>query len=263
MKKRIKFVQEQLNKRGLDAGPVDGIAGPKTLTALDSIEEIHSEWSNKRKIIGFIQLLCKEKKIEVGAIDGYWGPQTDNAFESLEYFIKNGKLPSPWRDIELAEEVNPNNWPKDNEDELEGFYGEVGKNQTRIQLPYSHKLAWNKKVVINRFSCHEKVHDSLLRILTRVFEHYGIDEIKKLRLDLWGGCLNVRNKRGGSTPSVHSWGVAMDYDPEKNNLKWGRDRAAFAKPEYDMWWKFWEEEGWVSLGRQKNYDWMHVQAVKL
>ncbi len=263
MKKQVQLVQEQLKKRGLDVGPVDGIIGTKTLKALDSVEEIPSEWSNKRKIIGFIQLLCKEKKIEAGPIDGYWGPQTDNAFESLEYFLKNEKLPPPWRDIELAEEVNPNDWPKDNEDELMGFYGEVGENQTRIQLPYPHKLAWNKRVVINRFSCHEKVHDSLLKILTRVFEHYGIDEIKKLRLDLWGGCLNVRSKRGGSTPSVHSWGVAVDYDPEKNNLKWGRDRAAFAKPEYDMWWKFWEDEGWVSLGREKNYDWMHVQAVKL
>lgn len=28
-------------------------------------------------------------------------------------------------------------------------------------------------------------------------------------------------------------------------------------------WKCWEEEGWVSLGRQRNYDRMHVQAAKL
>jgi hypothetical protein len=28
---------------------------------------------------------------------------------------------------------------------------------------------------------------------------------------------------------------------------------AFAQPEYDAWWRFWEEEGWVSLGRTKNY----------
>ena len=84
-----------------------------------------------------------------------------------------------------------------------------------------------------------------------------------MRLDLWGGCLNVRKMRGGSRYSMHSWGIAIDYDPGKNRLKWGRDRAAFAKPEYDTWWRLWEEEGWVSLGRTRNFDWMHVQAAKL
>ncbi|MCF8078467.1 MAG: hypothetical protein K9K88_04215 [Desulfobacterales bacterium] len=46
-------------------------------------------------------------------------------------------------------------------------------------------------------------------------------------------------------------------------LKWGRDRAHFARTEYDAWWRLWEEEGWVSLGRQRNFDWMHVQAAQL
>ena len=40
-------------------------------------------------------------------------------------------------------------------------------------------------------------------------------------------------------------------------------RFAFARPEYNMWWKLWEEEGWVSLERQRNFDWMHVQAARL
>ncbi len=62
---------------------------------------------------------------------------------------------------------------------------------------------------------------------------------------------------------MHSWGIAVDYDPERNLVKWGRDRATFAKSEYDTWWKLWEEEGWVSLGRTRNFDWMHVQAAKL
>ena len=69
--------------------------------------------------------------------------------------------------------------------------------------------------------------------------------------------------RGGTRWSTHAWGIAIDYDPDRNQLKWGRDRAAFARPEYDAWWRLWEEEGWVSLGRTRNYDWMHVQAAKL
>jgi hypothetical protein len=48
-----------------------------------------------------------------------------------------------------------------------------------------------------------------------------------------------------------------------NKLQWGRDRAAFASAEYDAWWRTWEAEGWVSLGRTRNYDWMHVQAARV
>ena len=63
--------------------------------------------------------------------------------------------------------------------------------------------------------------------------------------------------------SMRSWGIAIDDDPARNRLKWKRDRANFAKPDYDAWWRFREEEGWVSLGRSRNYDWMHVQAARL
>ena len=37
----------------------------------------------------------------------------------------------------------------------------------------------------------------------------------------------------------------------------------FWGPEYDAWWRCWESEGWVSLGRLRNFDWMHIQAAKL
>jgi hypothetical protein len=62
---------------------------------------------------------------------------------------------------------------------------------------------------------------------------------------------------------MHAWGVAVDYDPEHNKFKWGWDRAAFARSEYDAWWKIWEDEGWTSLGRTRNFDWMHIQAPHL
>ena len=82
-------------------------------------------------------------------------------------------------------------------------------------------------------------------------------------LDLWGGCHNIRPIRGGTRRSAHSWGIAIDFDSDRNQLHWGRDKATFAKPEYDYWWKYWEEEGWVSLGRIRNFDWMHLQAARL
>ena len=73
-KKEIKFVQAQLNARGLDAGPEDGILGQRTLDALNRVEGIPAQWSKTRKAVAFIQMLAKENGIETGDVDGYWGP---------------------------------------------------------------------------------------------------------------------------------------------------------------------------------------------
>lgn len=262
-KKQIRFVQWHLNSQDLDSGPEDGILGSQTLGVLSQVEGIPANWSKRRKVTGYIQKVAIENEIETGDIDGYWGPQTEFAFDVLYELLVEQKQPLLWRPEDLTN-LNPNDWPAQSSNrELEKIYGKVGNNQTRIQLPYPHRLAWDQGKTLNSFLCHEKVHDSLHRVLTRVLDQHGEERLRELRLDLWGGCLNVRKMRGGSRYSLHSWGIALDYDPQRNRLKWGRDRAAFARPEYDEWWKIWQQEGWVSLGRSRNFDWMHVQAATL
>lgn len=266
----VRMMQTELKKAGHSPGKVDGGLGPDTYTAVNAAlagrqAELPAEWTgwtDKRKAVAYVQLLCKDRDIEVGDVDGYWGSQTEFASGELAELMATGNRPAPWRDVEPLD-INPNSWPRQSGADLKSFYGEVGKNQVRVALPFPHRLAWDLRKTVNSFSCHEKVHDSLKRVLTRVHDHYGIDRIRELRLDHWGGCLNVRKMRGGTRYSMHSWGIAIDYDPTHNQLRWGRDRASFAHSDYDAWWQFWEEEGWVSLGRTKNYDWMHVQAAKL
>jgi len=259
----IDFLQAELKRKGYDPGPIDGVMGSKTRAALAKVKDLPKSWPDERKAVGFIQLVATAEGIEAGKIDGLWGPQTSFAYNSLKQLRLTGALPPTWRPEEI-QDVNPHSWPSQkNEQDLIAFYGEVGTNQTTIVLPYPHILAWDTAKKVTKFSCHKKVHDSMLRVLTKVKNHYGIQEISRLHLDMWGGCLNVRKMRGGSRFSMHSWGIAVDYDPENNQLNWGRDRATFAQPEYTRWWELWEEEGWLSLGRTRNFDWMHVQAAKL
>ncbi len=272
----ITFAQKKLQAAGLDPGKIDGCLGDQTYRAVRAALQAKAAqlpkdwqtWSGQRQAVAYLQLLCLENGIDPGAIDGGWGPQTTYAVESLDYRDRHGQLPKPWRDDEPAASpvilpAPAQRWPRQTQAELVKFYGEPGTHQVSINLPYPHRLAWDLEKVVNRFSCHEQVHDSLERVLTKVLAHYGPERIHALHLDLWGGCLNVRKMRGGSNWSMHSWGIAIDYDPAHNQLKWGKDRAHFARPDYAVWWQCWEEEGWLSLGRTRNYDWMHVQAARL
>jgi hypothetical protein len=259
----IRFIQAELKRLGHDPGPVDGIAGGKTKAALDRVTALPKTWPLERKLTGLIQVTAAENGLDPGPVDGLWGQRTAAAYDELRHLRLFGVVPAPWRPEGIVSS-NPNNWPTQRTDaELTAFFGEMGKNQKRITLPYPHRISWDMDKSVNSFSCNAKVHDSLLRILTKVKDTYGMEGIRELRLDVWGGCLNVRKMRGGDRYSTHSWGIALDYDPENNQLRWGRDRASFARPEYDRWWQIWEEEGWVSLGRQRNFDWMHIQAARL
>ena len=278
----LKELQRRLQKLPLYRDEIDGICGPHTRDAIKAllITRQNSDWLGwpaNRLLIAGKQALCDLDGIEVGDIDGIMGPQTQYAFSVYAARCRGDKTVETWRDEEekkppivppppKASNLAPrppkaSNWPK--QSGTTAFYGEVGQNQTKLVFPYPVCLAWDTSTFVKSTSCHEKVHDAALRILTRVLDHYGLDKIRELRLDRFGGCLNVRRMRGGSAWSMHSWGIAFDFDPDRNQLRWGRDRAAFARPEYEKWFELWEEEGAISLGRLRNFDWMHTQFATL
>jgi hypothetical protein len=241
----------------------DGKLGPKTRAAAKEFlkaqgypAKVWINWSVARKWVAVQQVVMKNLGIDVGAVDGLIGPQTRYAIEK-------------WQDI--TRDVPPVSlpstgkvkWPKHANSSMVSFYGNRGTNLVTLQCPYPLRLAWQTSTVVRSFKIHKKCHGSALKVLQKVLLVYGLDEIKRLRLDLWGGCFNNRAVRGGTKWSTHAWGAAIDWDPDRNQLRWGRDKASFAKSAYDEWWKAWEDEGWVSLGRKRNYDWMHVQAAQL
>jgi len=129
-----------------------------------------------------------------------------------------------------------------------------------IKLPFPMRLAWDTKTVINSFQCHKSVAKQLTDIYTDILAHYGLVEIQRLGIDLWGGCFNYRLMRGGSELSIHSWALAVDHDPNRNLLKETSKTARFARPEYKAMIDIFYKHGFESLGREKNYDWMHFQV---
>jgi hypothetical protein len=258
-------------------GPLDGVVGPQMKAAIASILKEYKipcdKWALARRLLAVEQLFYKSLKLYSGPIDGQEGPDTKYAREQYE-----AKQVTTWRDtveetIKVAPEAAPvvkapvaapsnkTAWPR--QSGCGSFYGGVGTNQATAIMPYEMCLAWETKSKVTKFSCHKKVKEPIERIFGRTLDYYGYEKIKELRLHYWGGCLNVRKMRGGSSWSMHAWGIAVDMDPDRNQLKWGRDRAVFAKPEYKKFWEFVYDEGAISLGIERNYDWMHFQFARL
>ncbi len=128
-----------------------------------------------------------------------------------------------------------------------------------INLPYPMRLAWDLNTKVSRMSCHKLVADKFIAVFNDLLKHYGYAKIVELGIDLFGGCFNFRKMRGGSDWSRHSWGVAIDLDPARNLLKETSKTARFARPEYKPMIDIFYKHGFVSLGVEKNYDWMHFE----
>lgn len=265
-------VQRLLTAAGYYNGGIDGDAGPKTNAAVEKLlsarksELPGGKLNDRRRMVAAAQLVLKHAGFEPGTIDGYSGHNTLEAFNAWAYEKEHGHAENLGRDDAPLFDAEPpvqssTVWPR--QSGVSDFYGPVGKNQTSIVLPYPMVIAWNTRQSVSKMTCHEKVADAMSGIFARTLDEYGLDRIKALGLNMYGGCLNVRKMRGGSSWSMHSWGIAVDLDPANNQLRWGRDRARFAKPEYENFWRIVEAAGAVSLGRARNYDYMHFQFARL
>jgi hypothetical protein len=235
MKKSVSEIQSRLAELGIYKGTIDGRTGPQTKAAIRGFQRLNSLTP-----------------------DGIAGPKTQDALWPAIIPQRDADLQS---DAEDAVPPDVPMWPRQRD--MEKFYGPVGKNQTILVLPFTMKLAWDLRQPIHRFSIHEKCHDSAKRCFERIADAYTEEARERTGINIFGGCLNVRKMRGGSSWSMHAWGAAIDFDPARNQLRWTPAQSRLMKPDCEAFWRIWESEGWVSLGRTRGIDAMHVQAARL
>lgn len=132
---------------------------------------------------------------------------------------------------------------------------------TSITPPYQMRLAWDTDQVARKIRCHKQVARDLSNILEKIWDAYDrdLEKIKAARMDLYGGCYNYRPMRGLATLSMHSWGVAIDLDPDRNALgvKWEDGKGMMPTNVIDIF----QDSGWTWGGGFKRPDAMHFQAA--
>jgi hypothetical protein len=243
---RVKNAQRVLRAAADYRGKIDGLVGRQSLAAAwraadtSALEKVLGPLSPERRIIAAAQAILDRAGFDPGAIDGLWGSGTDAAFCAW----RGDKMPA--RGLDTAEAFGP--------------AGSARCTAGVIALPWRMVLAWDRSQVITSIRCHEMVAASGQRAFDRIAAAYNPAQRRDLGLDQYGGCYNFRPMRGGKSLSTHAYGLAIDFDPTRNRLRWGADQARLAQSDAVPFWQAWEAEGWLSLGRAKNYDWMHVQA---
>lgn len=162
-------------------------------------------------------------------------------------------------------------WPS--QSECDAYYGNprgvngepsagwVKANLVTIPVPYAMVTAWDGQPV-KQIRIHRKCADSLGRVLQAIWVASGHNQavIEQWGADKFGGTFAFRTKRGLASLSMHAYGCAIDFDPERNGLGNARGHlrdcplviAAF------------KAENWVWGGDwQGRPDPMHFQAARV
>lgn len=259
-KEAVRIAQAVLKKGAGYTGAIDGVPGPKTLAAAWRVPSPRPAGWNAmppaRRVIAAAQMVLTAARRDPGPVDGFMGQRTEAAAtlylgdawpRPAVTFGTPGQALGVWgSEATMAEMFGP--------------AGGADCTAGRVPVPWPMVAAWDQSQRIRTIACHRKVAVSLGRVLEAVADTYAQDEIRALGLHLYGGCYNLRKKRGGADLSTHAYGLALDWDPLRNRLKWDANRARLAKPDAVAFWECFEAEGWTSLGRSANFDWMHVQA---
>ena len=68
-------------------------------------------------------------------------------------------------------------------------------------------------VIPKRIYCNRDLIHPLEAAFTNLIARNKVGELKT-----WDGCFNIRNKRKLNSPSLHSWGIAVDVNAAWNGL---------------------------------------------
>ena len=106
-------------------------------------------------------------------------------------------------------------------------------------------------VIPKRIYCNKDMVGPLEQAFRNLIERGKIGELRT-----WDGCFNIRKKRGASTSSLHSWGIAIDI-----NAAWNRFGGVPTLSQAFV--KCFTDAGFDWGGTWTKSDGMHFQLAKI
>jgi len=156
-------------------------------------------------------------------------------------------------------------------DEINHVYGNPDRNEDGIldrtwfdrnieviELAFPLRKSWALDELVYRIQCHRLVSLEIKEILSEIGAWRGGAYLDQRGYNVWGGCFNFRFAKGNPKAlSTHSWGIAVDLNPEL---------APFGEPDHEQPTfiiEIFKSHGWISGADwpEPYTDGMHFQRA--
>lgn len=149
---------------------------------------------------------------------------------------------------------NPNPWPQTSQKALTAFYGAAGDESRLTTIDVRGLGVQFEGQNVSKIRVNRACADSLLRIIKAI----AASPFNRV-LRFYAGVYNNRPMRGGTTPSLHARGAAIDLMPATNGLNTHWPTKA-TMPFEVM--EIFAREGWLPAGAFWSRDAQHFQATQ-
>ena len=232
-----------------------------------------SKSSANESFARLVQTRLQDVGYYAGKVDGWAGPLTVSAYRS---FTGRDAAPAPPVVVpvvsfpgmsELPEPAASYRLPRETTAALTAFYSSPAKSPPYLDwfsFPHDGTRLYSRtgtplqdRAGDERLDhrCHRLLIGRLTAALAEIYVTLGRAEYERQGWHIYGGCHDYRNKTGGSSLSIHSWGVGIDVNPGEN--PYAATRTTFSATAIDVM----ERWGFLSGGRAWGKDWMHFQAA--
>lgn len=93
------------------------------------------------------------------------------------------------------------------------YFGNPQSHEKNFMVMWDVPAELEIGVIPKRLYCNKVMVEPLTKAFKNLIETGHVSELKT-----WDGCFNIRNVRGRTSPSLHSWGVAIDVNAAWNGL---------------------------------------------
>ena len=130
-------------------------------------------------------------------------------------------------------------------------YGDPSVNEGKFMVVWDVPTCCEHGAIPKKVYCNKDLKPLLEKAFKNVNDRGLADQVKT-----WDGCFNIRRKRGATSMSLHSWGLAIDFNAAWN----GFGKTPTMSPELV---KCFTDAGLDWGGTWSRPDGMHFQIAKL
>lgn len=130
-------------------------------------------------------------------------------------------------------------------------WGDPATNEAKFMTLWDVPTELEHGAIPKRIYCNKAMVEPLRQAFKNINERGLADQVKT-----WDGCFNIRKKRGATSSSLHSWGIAIDINAAWN----GFGKKPTMSPELV---KCFTDAGFDWGGTWGTPDGMHFQLARI